>query len=232
MTEGATALITGASSGIGRAVALALAGEGWNLHLTGRNADRLRELIESLPGSSSRHQAYQGDLTDDEFVSRMATALPAELNALIHSAGTVSLGRLADSAVAELDNQYLLNVRAPYGLTQILLPRLRTARGTVVFVNSGAGQRARAEWGAYAASKHALRALADSLREEEPALRVTSVYPGRTASPMQAEVHRMEGREYRPEKFVQPDDVAQEIALLLKLPDRAIVSDLSIRPRS
>lgn len=231
MTRETTALITGASSGIGRAVAVALAADGWSLHLVGRNRDRLRELRGSLPDADSQHHVYQGDLTDDDFVLEVAEGLPPALTALVHSAGTVTLGRLADAAVSELDEQYFLNVRAPYRLTQVLLPRLRSAGGTVVFVNSGAGQRARAEWGGYAASKHALRALADSLREEEPDLRVTSVYPGRTASPMQAEVHRMEGRDYRPERFVQPEDVAEEIALLLKLPDRAVVSDLSIRPR-
>ncbi len=87
---------------------------------------------------------------------------------------------------------------APAELTRLLLPQLRAARGHVVFVNSGAGLRANPEWGAYAASKHGLKALADALRGEEAdhGVRVTSVYPGRTATPMQEKVHRQEGKEY------------------------------------
>jgi NADP-dependent 3-hydroxy acid dehydrogenase YdfG len=220
------ALVTGASSGIGRAVAVALAADGWRLHLTGRDADRLEESAAALPSAV----AFAGDLTDDAFAARLAESLPARLHGLVHSAGSVTLGRFDEADVADLDRQFRINVRAPYLLTRLLLAKLRLGRGTVVFVNSGAGNNARAGWGQYAASKHALRALADALREEEPGLRVSSVYPGRTASPMQEAVHRMEGREYRPESFVQPEDVAEEIALLLRLPGRATVTDLSIRP--
>lgn len=226
MNHEQVALVTGASSGIGRAVALALAESGWSLHLSGRDGNRLRELADGLPAA----EVHPGDLSDDRFVNALAEALPAQLTALVHSAGTVSLGRFDEAAVGDLDRQYRVNVRAPYLLTQLLLPKLRRGRASVVFVNSGAGNSARAAWGQYAASKHALRALANSLREEEPDLRVTSVYPGRTASPMQAEVHRMEGRDYDPESFMQPGDVAEEISLLLRLPRRAVVTDLSIRP--
>jgi NADP-dependent 3-hydroxy acid dehydrogenase YdfG len=224
---GRVALVTGASSGIGRAVAEALDRDGWRLHLSGRNEGRLTELAASL-GQATVHV---GDLAEDEAVENLASAMPGYLDALVHSAGTVTLGTLAQSSVDDLDRQYRINVRAPFLLTQRLLPALRRGRASVVFINSGAGKRARAQWGQYAASKHALRALADALRDEEPELRVASIYPGRTASPMQEAVHRMEGRAYRAEEFVQPADVAAEIALLLQLPERAVVTDLSIRPR-
>ena len=83
-------------------------------------------------------------------------------------------------------------------LTRLCLPAVRAARGTVVFLNSGAGQVAHPHWSAYAASKFGLRALADSLRAEEQAhgVRVTTVYPGRTATPMQQKVHQQEGKDY------------------------------------
>lgn len=122
-----------------------------------------------------------------------------------------------------------MNTAAPAELTRLLLPSLRAARGHVVFVNSGSGLRSKPAWGAYAASKHALRALADSLRAEEPELRVTSVFPGRTASEMQRQVRALEGGEYDPEEFMSPRTVATVIVNALRTPRDATVTDISVR---
>jgi NADP-dependent 3-hydroxy acid dehydrogenase YdfG len=100
-------------------------------------------------------------------------------------------------------------------------------------VNSGSGfHPARAGWVAYAASKHALRAVADGLRDEVHArgVRVISVFPGRTATPMQEEVQRYEGNDYDPERFLQPDDVAAAVLNALALPRTAEITDLHVRP--
>jgi NADP-dependent 3-hydroxy acid dehydrogenase YdfG len=131
-----------------------------------------------------------------------------------------------------LDRQYRINVRAPYMLTQALLPMLKSRRGQIVFINSSAGLNARANVSQYAATKHALKAVADSLREEINAegLRVLSVYPGRTATPMQADVHTMEGRAYRPDRLMQPEDVAAVVINALSLPSSAEVTDIHVRP--
>ncbi len=101
-----------------------------------------------------------------------------------------------------------------------------------MFINSSAGLRAGAGISQYAATKHALKAIADSLREEINAegLRVLSVYPGRTATPMQASVHAMEGKAYHPERLMQPEDVAAVVINALKLPRSAEVTDISVRP--
>ncbi len=109
---------------------------------------------------------------------------------------------------------------------------MRVAQGHVLFVNSGAGLAAHAEWSAYAASKHGLKALADSLRHEEHGngVRVTSVYPGRTASPMQAKVHQQEGKEYDASRWIDPESVATTILMALDLPRDAEVNDLTVRP--
>src|ERR671922_2922680 len=108
------------------------------------------------------------------------------------------MGKLETTPGTELDLQYRTNVRAPYLVTQALLPLLRRRQGQVVFINSSVGVTAGGEGGPYAASKHALKALADSFREEVNAegVRVVSVYLGRTASPMQAAIHAMEGKAY------------------------------------
>lgn len=232
MLSGKHALLTGASSGIGRALTLALAQHEASLHLLGRDEAALTELARQVRSWGGEAQTYAFDLTDDASVRTFAQAFTAPLDILVHSAGTVSLGALQDAAIDDLDAQYRLNVRVPYLLTQLLLGRLLRAKGQLVFLNSGAGLSAKAQWSQYAATKHALKAIADALRDElkGSGVRVMSVYPGRTASPMQARVHEQEGRPYDPTKFVQSEDVAAMIVAALELPRTAEVTDLSVRP--
>jgi NAD(P)-dependent dehydrogenase (short-subunit alcohol dehydrogenase family) len=142
------------------------------------------------------------------------------------------VGQVSSLPVEELDRQYRTNVRAPYLLTQLLIPMLESAAGQIVFVSSSAVRRAVAGMGAYAATKHAVRALADALREElnPSGIRVLTVYPGRTAGPMQETLHQLEGRPYRLDRLLQPDDVAAIILDTLSLPRSAEVTDIDIRP--
>lgn len=229
-----SAIITGAGSGLGRALALALAGQGVNVHLVGRRAETLAEtaaLVRTVGAAGQQHPADLGDVAD---LARLCHTLAGleRVDMLIHGAGVFAMGKIESAPVADLDVQYRVNVRAPYVLTQALLSKLKASGGQIVFVNSTAGLNARAQVGGYAASKHALRALADSLREEVNAegVRVLSVYPGRTASPMQARVHALEGRAYEPERLMQPEDVAAVIVNALALPRTAEVTDLYMRP--
>lgn len=234
--RGTVAVITGASGGIGEAVALALAREGVRLLLCGRSAEKLDLVAERARDLSPAVETFAADLADDEHVHQLAAHAVGAfggVDLLIHSLGLFVGGPLETSPVEDLDRQYRINTRSPYLLTQALLPSLLARQGQVVFVNSGAGiNPARGQWGAYAASKHALRAIADSLRDEvnKRGVRVISVYPGRTATPMQEEVHRFEGRPYDPERFLQPRDVASVILNSLALPRTAEVTDLQIRP--
>jgi NAD(P)-dependent dehydrogenase (short-subunit alcohol dehydrogenase family) len=171
----------------------------------------------------------------DEDIEALAAHLQqscGHLDLLVHSAGVYSMGRIESAPAAELDWQYRTNVRAPYVLTQALLPLLRPRQGQIVFVNSSAGLSARANVSQYAATKHALKAIADSLRAEVNAegIRVLSVYPGRTATPMQAAVHQIEGRAYHPDRLMQPEDVADVVLNALLLPRSAEVTDIHVRP--
>jgi NADP-dependent 3-hydroxy acid dehydrogenase YdfG len=151
------------------------------------------------------------------------------LDGLVHSAGVIELGTVAEARVDDWVEQLTVNVAAPAELTRLLLPALRAARGHVVFVNSGSGLRARPGWGGYAASKHALRALADSLRAEEPDIRVTSVFPGRTAGEMQRRVRAQEDGEYDPDAYMSARTVATVIARTLDTPEDATVTEVSVR---
>ncbi|MEU1594266.1 SDR family oxidoreductase [Streptomyces sp. NPDC005708] len=230
MADMATHVITGAGSGIGAAVAHRLHARGDDLVLHARDAGRAKELAAEFPGA----RTLVGDLSDPDRLSWAFShqTLPARVDSLLHIAGVVDLGRVGELTPKSWRHQLNVNLIAPAELTRHFLPQLRTSRGHVVFVNSGAGLNAHAEWSAYAASKHGLKALADSLRHEEHGngIRVTSVYPGRTASPMQAKVHQQEGRTYDPSQWTAPDSVATTILMCLDLPRDAEVNDLTVRP--
>jgi NADP-dependent 3-hydroxy acid dehydrogenase YdfG len=235
VTSDQIAVISGATSGIGKAIAFALAARGASLCLLGRRKELLDDVAGRAHVTAARVSSYRIDLTQDEEIAKLAAQVGREwgrVDLLLHSAGVFSLGRLEVASVAELDWQYRINVRAPYLLTQAFLPLLRPPQGQIVFVNSSAGLAAKAQVSQYAATKHALKAIADSLREEVNAdgVRVLSVYPGRTATPMQAQVHEMEGRAYHPEQLMQPEDVATAVVNAITLPRSAELTDLHIRP--
>jgi NADP-dependent 3-hydroxy acid dehydrogenase YdfG len=224
-------LITGAGSGIGAAVARRLLDRGDQIVLLARDAGRAREIAGSFPGAST----IVGDLAQPGRLSWALSkqALPERIDSIVHAAGVVDLGRVADLPATLWERQLAVNLVGPAELTRLLLPLLRMQKGRVVFVNSGAGLHAHADWSAYAASKHGLKALADSLRAEEAqhGVRVTSIYPGRTATPMQERVHQQEGRDYDASRFIAADSVATTILTALDLPDDAALTDLTIRPR-
>ena len=231
---GRTHLVTGATSGIGRVVAQRLAARGDRLILVVRSEDRVEELAAAIP---SYWKLLVADLADIEALASFDpfTGTPAvdRLDSIVHAAGVVGLGPVEQLDGRAWQRQLAVNLVAPALLTRAALPALRRADGTVVFVNSGAGLVAHPEWSAYAAAKHGLRALADSLRAEESAhgVRVTSVYPGRTATPMQEEVHRHEGREYAAEDWIRPETVADAILHAIDLPSDAVLTDLTLKPR-
>jgi NADP-dependent 3-hydroxy acid dehydrogenase YdfG len=211
--------VTGASGGIGAAVAKALAPthEVW---LGGRNVPG------DLPG-----RPWAVDLRDlDSFAER--TAEIEHLDVLVHSAGMVEIASLENHDVKTWRDTFDLNVVAVAELTRVLLPRLRAANGHVVLINSGSGIRANPNWGAYAASKFALRAYADVLRAEEPDIRVTSVFPGRTDTGMQRGVRRTEGGPYEPEKYLKPETVATAVINAITTPGDAHPTEIVIRPRA
>lgn len=223
----ATHLLTGAGSGIGAALTQRLLERGDEVLVVARSGERAEELAADLPGAT----VLVADLAFPESVESLP--LPGALDSLVHAAGVVDLGPVAELDVETWATQLRVNLVAPAALTRVALPALRAAHGTVVFVNSGAGLTAHPQWAAYAASKHGLRALADALRGEEAGhgVRVTTVYPGRTATPMQEKVHRQEGKDYDPSVWTRPETVADAILGVLDLPGDATVPDISIRPR-
>ena len=225
MTDRPITLITGASGGIGSALARCLAPT-HDLILSGRGGPALDGLCAELNAAP-----LALDLTRPETFAQAVAGLGRVTN-LVHNAGVAELGGVAAQDHTTWTHTLAVNVVAPAELTRLLLPRVRQERGTVLFVNSGAGLRANAGWGSYAASKHALKALADALREEEAGhgVRVSSVYPGRTATAMQRKVREQEGAPYDPAAFTRPETVAATVASVLDAPRDAALTDVTVRP--
>lgn len=227
---GRTHVVTGAGSGIGAALTGRLHDRGDRLVLVVRSEDRAADLVREFPGATP----FVADLADPAAVeSALADgALGDRIESLVHVAGAVELATVADLNLADWQRHLDVNLTAPMLLTRALLPQLRAGRGTVVFVNSTSGIKANPTWSAYNASKFGLRGLADALREEEAehGVRVTSVFPSRTATPMQERVHEQEGKQYDASEWIRPGTVADAILHVLDLPTDATIPELTLRP--
>lgn len=214
-------LVTGGASGIGAALVERLHGRGDEVILLVRSGERAAEVTARWPGVRTLVAELGNPLP--------ALELPDRLDSLVHSAGTVEVGRIGDGA--DVERQVRVNLLAPAELTRRCLPALRAARGTVVFVNSTSGLQANPGWAGYAASKFGLRGFADALRAEESAhgVRVSSVFPSRTASPMQEQVHVFEGKEYDASQWMSADTVAAAVLGVIDLPADAVATDVTLR---
>lgn len=219
-----TALITGAGGGIGAAIAEALAPT-HTLLLAGRPSERL-DAVAARIGATT----WPLDLTDPDDIDACAEVLTG-LDVLIHNAGVAFPGRVAESTPAEWRTAFEVNVIGAVALTCALLPALRASRGQVIFINSGSGLNASPGLAAYSASKFALRAFADSLRADEPLLRVTSIHPGRVDTAMQRDLVAYEGGHYDPANFLTPQTVAGVVAQVVATPPDAHTHQVVIRPR-
>jgi NADP-dependent 3-hydroxy acid dehydrogenase YdfG len=227
--DNAVALVVGASGGIGRAIAFDLLGAGAEVFMLGRVRTRL---VQPSPPENFREKCHfvVADLTDNNAIGLVNAEISARgrVDVLVLSSGIYERSR--DPAV--FARQIAANVVGPYALLQQLLPLLIEAKGQVVFINSTQGLKAAAEVGQYAATKHALKAVADSLRDEVNAsgVRVTSIFLGRTATELQRTIFAAEGRPYPSERLIQPADVAKVVLSLLRLPRTAEVTDIILRP--
>jgi NADP-dependent 3-hydroxy acid dehydrogenase YdfG len=217
-------MITGASRGLGVALAEALAPT-HTLFLAGRPSSQLDDVAKRFGATT-----WPLDLADTDAIETAVEPID-ELDVLIHNAGVAFPGRVAESDVYEWRMTMEINVIGAVALTLALLPALRAAKGHVVFINSGAGINASPGLASYTASKFALRGFADSLRNDEPSLRVTSIHPGRIATAMQEGLVAYEGRDYDPSNFLSPETVAKVVADAVNAPPDAEIREVIVRPR-
>jgi NADP-dependent 3-hydroxy acid dehydrogenase YdfG len=229
------AFITGAGSGIGRAIALRLASLGADLCLLDLLPDRLDAVATLAKKSGVAVDTISVDLGDIDQIHAVRGRIEkrfGSLNILVHSAGIIYQDTIDRAKLDDFSRLIAVNVMAPYALTKDLLPLLRHSKGQIVFINSSVVANPNVGSIQYAATKHALKGIADGLRSElnEHGMRVLSIFPGRTATPMQERIFQAEGKEYRPERLLQPEDVAESVVNALRLPENAEVTDIHLRP--
>ncbi len=222
-----THLVTGAGSGIGAELADRLHARGDHLVLLARTEGRAADLRGRYDGAD----VLLVDLADLDAVAGL-TGLPDSLDSVHHVAGVVDLAPVAEQDAAQARAQVDVNLVAPLLLSRLVVPAVRQAQGLHLFVNSSAGLAASPTGSAYAASTFGLRALADSLRGEEVdhGVRVTTVFPSRTATPMQEKVHEQEGRTYDESRWISPATVVDTILHVLDLPPDATIPEVTVRP--
>ena len=196
------------------------------------NIEAAADGIETATGS--RPATLVCDVTEPGAGTLLAAAVEERwgaLDVLVTAVGGSVRKAFADLSDEDWLGNYGFNVLSAVRAIRALLPALRAANGHVVLINSGSGLNARAGWGAYAASKFALRAFGDVLRQEEPALRVTSVHPGRIDTDMQRALVAEEGNEYRPDRYLRPATVAQAVGNAIRTPADAHPTEIVLRPR-
>jgi NADP-dependent 3-hydroxy acid dehydrogenase YdfG len=222
------ALVTGGSSDIGAAIVRSLADAGLCVLASGRDPNRLAGVAA---GRKNRIQTIAGDLTSAAGLAAVEAAVSkhGRLDVLVLGSGIYERSSRPDV----LTRQFASNVLAPYSLLQALQPLLAASKALVIFLNSTQGLNASPGVGQFAATQHAMRAIADSTRAEVNSLgvRVTSIFLGRTATARQAAIYAMERRSYVPEQLIQPADVANIVVNLVLLPRTSEVTEIAMRPR-
>ncbi|MCG7438536.1 short chain dehydrogenase [Corynebacterium sp. HMSC11E11] len=223
------ALITGASRGIGRAIARDL-GHDHHVLVGSTTEEGAAAVVAELPSA----EPFAADVTDPEALAAAidAAGLGGEvgIDVLVHSAGIWAKSNVADADRDEWSRLLDVNVVSVVDLTRRLLPALRRARGTVVAINSGSGYKSGPGLGLYSASKFALRAVTDALREEErDRVRVSSVHPGRVDTDMQVQIMGADG--YDGTKYVHVDSIAAAVRLCVDATEDCIVEEVTVRPR-
>jgi NADP-dependent 3-hydroxy acid dehydrogenase YdfG len=229
------AVVTGASGGIGGAVAEAIAAEGYEVHALGRDSERLARLRDRILGQGGKVITYCADLEAEEHVEEVAGRIHehrAAIQAVIHVAGWIETVRPEQMSSNVLDRMLAINMRAPFLLTKLLLNSLADAKGQVILINSSASLSPRSENAVYAASKAASKVLFEGWRQDlnRRHIRVTNIFPGRTATEMQRELMEQEGKDFAPEKLIQPADIAQLVICVLRSERTVEITDIQMRP--
>ena len=228
------AVVTGATSGIGLSIAAALIKEGSKVYLIGRNPEKLNKVFANKILDNPNINFVKADLSRDEDITKMLNSINREdkIDILIHSAGVISLGSFEKHNVEHLDYQYKVNVRARYLITQRLLTKIKKAKGEIIFINSTAGLDSWENISQYTSSKHASRAFSDSLRKElsQEKVKVTSIFLASTATPMQEYIQKAQGQDYKPEKYMSPDEIAKVVISILTVSRNIAITEMVIKP--
>jgi NADP-dependent 3-hydroxy acid dehydrogenase YdfG len=231
-----SALITGASSGIGQATAIAFAQQGIHLALVGRNQSTLEKVVGKAAQYGVKAEAYPMDLSVVHQVKTQIEAIAHDFGAidiLVNNAGMGYTNVLSETPLVDWQRVLDLNLTSVFQVIQAILPSMRQRqRGTIINVASIAGQQAFPNWGAYCVSKFGLVALAKTLSQEERAhgIRVTTISPGSVNTPLW-DTETVEA-DFDRSRMLTPEIVAQSILHTVSLPDQAVIEDLILMPNA
>jgi NADP-dependent 3-hydroxy acid dehydrogenase YdfG len=238
---GRTALVTGASSGIGEATALALAEAGAKVALSARRGDRLEALVQRIDAAGGMAAAFPGDVADEAFATRLVEGVAerfGRLDILVNSAGVMPESGVADADFARWRRVLEINLLASLYTCRAAAGLMRAqGSGDIVNVSSTAGRRATGLFAAYSTSKFGLTAMTEGLRQEVggQGVRVCIIEPGATDTALfegvvDPELRRNVQHLAQREGVMKPQDVAAAVVFVVTLPPRANVSELLIRP--
>jgi 3-oxoacyl-[acyl-carrier protein] reductase len=230
--NGSIALVTGAGRGIGKSVALTLGHHGATVVLTARTKEQLENVKREIESEGGSSHAIQADLTKTEDVERLFSELSSKygrLDILVNNAGIGKFAPVRDMPSSDFDAMWALNVKAVFDCTKLALPLMEAQKqGAVINVASLAGKNSFVGGAAYSATKWALIGFSRSLMLEvrEHGIRVITICPGSVDTSFSSTSTDPK----RSEKILHPQDVADSIMAALMMPDRAMVSEIDIRP--
>ena len=233
MSSRSTAFVTGATQGIGRATALALGRAGYRVGICARTAPKVEAVVAELRAEGIEATGAAADVADPEQVRRAVAQVVeqlGEIGVLVNNAGVLIARPFEELTLEDWDLTMATNLRSLYLVTREVLPGMRRRReGTIVNVASLAGRNGFVGGTAYTASKHAVLGFSRSLMLEvrKDNVRVIAICPGSVATGMLQDQPMLKSE---PQRILQPDDVAATIVHAVGLPDRAMVSELDIRP--
>jgi 3-oxoacyl-[acyl-carrier protein] reductase len=228
--KGRVVLITGAGRGIGRALAHAFAAAGAKVALLGKTKKNLLEVQRELKDSGAQTIVLAADVSDEGAVSRAVVAAEQQLgpvDVLVNNAGIFAMAPVEKLDTVVFDRMLAVNLRGPFLMCRALLPGMKSRkRGHIVNISSTAGRRGFAGGGAYCASKFGLAGLTEAMRYEARAsnVRVTCVYP----STVNTDLVKKSGADFKAERAIQPEDVANAVVSLVAMDDRAMTTALEI----
>jgi NADP-dependent 3-hydroxy acid dehydrogenase YdfG len=240
---GRVALVTGASSGIGEAAALALAALGARVAVSARRADRLQDLVRRIEAAGGAAAAFPGDITDEAFAAGLVEGVVkrfGRLDILVNSAGVMPEGGVETADLAAWRRVIDTNLMASLYTSRAAIGPMRAqGSGDIINISSTAGRRAAGLFGAYCTSKFGLTAMTEGMRQElggygirvciiEPGATDTELFEGVADPKLRQTVRQLAQRE----GAMKPEDIAAAITFVVTLPPRANVSELLIRPTS
>ena len=226
-------MVTGATSGIGAAVAKAFCASGANVFLLGRNARRLSAAAARLPAArvAGTERVDLGSLAELRSTLAALAQRLRRVDVLVHAAGEYGWTEPGSLDTDGFDLLFDVNVRAPYLLTQGLMPQLARAQGQVIFINSSVVRSLGQGVAAFKATQHAVQGLVDSLRQDfnGRGVRIASVFPGRTATPRMRRIYARQNRKYTPNVLLIARDVAALIVAIAATPRAVEITDVHLR---